>query len=400
MRGVWRELKGLPRPVWLLGWVSLATDAATEAIYPLLPLFLTTVLGAGAVSLGIIEGAAEAANSVLKVAAGRLSDRRARKRPIVIAGYAISSLSRPLIAVATAWPHVLAIRFADRIGKGIRGAPRDALLAGWASVESRGLVYGFHRAMDHVGAIVGPLFATLFLFLYPGRLRWLFGLTIVPGVIAVLLLTRLQEPSATPRAGSAVPRPSAASWRDLPGSLIRFLAVMLLFTLGNSADAFLLLRLADVGVPAAAIPLWWSLLHVVKAGFSVAGGIVSDRFDRRSVVALGWIVYAVVYGAFAWTESRAALMAWFLVYGLYYGLTEGVEKAIVADLAPPQIRGTAFGVYYAVLGIGAFIASVAFGFVWKTYGAPVAFGLGAALALVASLMLFAAVPRAVRAEAV
>jgi sugar phosphate permease len=183
----------LPRPVWLLGWVSLATDAATEAVYPLLPFFLTNVLGASAVSLGLVEGAAEAANSALKVAAGRMADRSKAKRPIVLAGYALSSAVRPLIAVAQSWTQVLGIRLADRVGKGIRGAPRDALLAGWATPDTRGRIFGFHRAMDHAGAVVGPLAATLFLFLYPGEYRTLFALTIIPGAIAVGLIFLVRE---------------------------------------------------------------------------------------------------------------------------------------------------------------------------------------------------------------
>lgn len=393
MPSVWRELKDLPKPVWLVGWVSLFTDAATEAIYPLLPVFLTQVLGAGALSLGIIEGAAEATNSVLKVVAGRAADRRRRKRPLVILGYSISSLSRPLISIATSWPQVFAIRFCDRVGKGIRGAPRDAMLAGWARPEIRGLAYGFHRAMDHTGAIVGPIIATVFLFFYPGEYRWLFASTIVPGAIAVFLLTRLREPEVA----VAVDAPAIGSWRALPGSLVRFFAVVLLFTLGNSTDAFLLLRLSDVGVAAAYIPLLWALLHVVKASFSVAGGRMSDRFDRRRVVALGWVLYAVVYGGFALTDSPGALITWFLIYGLYFGLSESVEKAIVADLAPVHLRGTAFGLYNAMLGIGALIASVAFGLLWNIYGAPVAFATGGALALLASVLLVTIVPRRVAA---
>ena len=188
-----RGLFGLPRPVWLLGWVSLATDSATEAIYPLLPFFLTTVLGAGAVSLGIIEGAAEAVNSLLKIWSGRVADRRPSRRPLVLAGYSISSLVRPLIAVAQAWGYVLAIRVADRVGKGIRSAPRDAMLAGWATKETRGSVFGFHRSMDHAGAVLGPLLATLFLYFYPGSYRTLFALTIIPGAIAVALIFFVRE---------------------------------------------------------------------------------------------------------------------------------------------------------------------------------------------------------------
>src|SRR5919197_4883098 len=188
-----RLLFGLPKPVWLLGWVSLATDSATEAIYPLLPFFLTRVLGAGAVSLGIVEGAAEATSSILKILSGRIADRSKRKRPLVLFGYSVSSLARPLIAVATNWPQVLAIRVLDRVGKGVRGAPRDAMLATWATATTRGKVYGFHRAMDHLGAVVGPMLASLFLWFYPGEYRTLFALTIVPGAIAVGLIFLVPE---------------------------------------------------------------------------------------------------------------------------------------------------------------------------------------------------------------
>ena len=387
---------GFPRAVWLLGWVSLATDSATEAIYPLLPYFLTHVLGAGTVSLGLIEGAAEATNSILKIWSGRAADRRRRKRPLVLLGYAISSLARPLIAAATSWLQVFTVRVFDRVGKGIRGAPRDAMLAVWATPSTRGKVYGFHRAMDHAGAILGPLMATAFLFVFPDRYRTLFALTIIPGAIAVALILLVPESDvvkpATGEGSRNIVEHPGGNQTPLPRTLHKFMAVMALFTLGNSTDAFLLLKLTDAAGSAEWIPLCWAALHVVKASTSIAGGSWSDRVGRRTVIALGWLIYAVVYAGFAATSGLTGLIAWFLVYGLYFGFSEGTEKALVADLAPADRRGFAFGVYNAVQGLGALAASVVFGLIWSAYGAAAAFGLGAALALVAAMLLFLVVP--------
>jgi len=395
--------------------VSLATDAASEAIYPLLPFFLTQVLGAGAVSLGIVEGAAEAANSVLKILSGRLADRSRAKRPIVIAGYALSSAVRPLIALARSWTHVFTVRLVDRIGKGIRGAPRDAMLATWATPTTRGKVYGFHRAMDHAGAVVGPVVASLFLWFYPGEYRTLFALTIIPGAIAVLLIFFVREEGvesgyvvsafrrtvdapgvpAAPKPHSAeggrrtVPGASGRSAGEpLPRQLKLFLVVLTLFMLGNSTDAFLLLKLTDVAGGVQFVPLMWSALHIVKATVSIIGGSWSDRVGRRAVIAIGWLVYAAVYAGFAISTSLIALLAWFLLYGFYFGFAEGTEKALVADLAPPSRRGFAFGAYTAVQGLGALTASVVFGVIWSAAGPAAAFGFGAALALIATVLLF------------
>jgi MFS family permease len=244
----------LPKPVWLLGWVSLATDAATEAIYPLLPFFLTRVLGAGAVSLGILEGAAEAVNSILKVASGRLADRSQRKRPLVLFGYGVSSIARPFIAITTTWTQVFLVRVLDRVGKGVRSAPRDAMLAMWTTPTTRGKVYGFHRSMDHLGAVVGPALASLFLWFYPEQYRTLFALTIVPGAIAVALIFFVPEgevrlkPDTTYEKASVVESPVAPGSsrsperQKLPREFTAFMLVLTLFTLGNSTDAFLLLH--------------------------------------------------------------------------------------------------------------------------------------------------------------
>lgn len=378
-----------PRSVWLLGWVSLATDSATEAIYPLLPFFLTQVLGAGAVSLGVVEGAAEAVNSLLKILSGRAADRSPRKRPLVLFGYGVSSLARPFIAITTNWTQVFIVRVLDRVGKGVRGAPRDALLAGTATSQTRGAIFGFHRAMDNLGAVVGPLAATAFLFFFPGRYRTLFALTIVPGIATILLILLVRENGAEVQraAVQGAPLHSAPVHRP-PRAFVAFMIVLTIFTLGNSTDAFLLLKLTDAAGSPNYVPLLWAALNLVKAAVSLFGGAWSDRIGRRRVIALGWLVYAIVYAGFALSVSLAALVAWFMVYGFYFGFAEGTEKALVADLAPTEARGLAFGIYTAVQGVGALAASVLFGVLWNAFGAAVAFGAGAALALVATALLF------------
>jgi MFS family permease len=383
----------LPRPVWLLGWVSFFTDTASEMIYPLLPLFLTRVLGAGAMSLGVIEGVAEAANSVLKIVSGRLADRSGAPKRLVLAGYGLSSLIRPVIALATMWLHVLVLRFIDRLGKGIRTSPRDAMLATFADSSSRGRVFGFHRAMDHAGAVMGPLLASAFLYFRPDDYRTLFALTIVPGIAVLVVLWRVPDTRRPPAAGFEHATrdqdvPSVGRHRPLAPEFSRAMAVIFLFSLGNASDAFLLLRFADVGVTAFWIPLLWSAIHVVKTASSFYGGQWSDRLGRRQVIGAGWIVYAGVYAAFAVTASPTALVIVFLVYGLYFGLTEGVEKAWVADLAPAEGRGNAFGIYNATIGIGALAASLLFGFIWTHISPPTAFLTGAGFAVTATALLY------------
>jgi MFS family permease len=377
----------MPRPVWLLGWTSLFNDAATEMIYPLLPVYLSRVLGAGALSLGIIEGVAEAVNSLLKVVSGQVSDRWTRRRPIVIAGYLLSTAARPFIAATTTWTQLLLIRSLDRMGKGIRGAPRDAMLARFAPVSARGRVFGFHRAMDHAGAIVGPLIASGLLWFAPGEYRLVFGLTMIPGAVAVALLFVVPEAPA-PRTMDADPRASGSVYPStLPRRLWAFLGVLLLFSLSNSADAFLLLRVSEALGSATYIPLLWSVFHIVKASLSTWGGALSDRLGRKRAIVVGWWVYAIVYVGFATAVSAGALVAWFLVYGVYFALTEGAERALVADLVSADRHGTAFGVYTATLGVGALAASVLFGALYEEFGAGVAFGTGAAFAAAAASLL-------------
>jgi MFS family permease len=418
--------------VKLLGYASLFTDAATEAVYPLLPVFVTRVLGGSPRSLGIIEGAADATASVFKLLAGRWSDRTGRRKPFVLAGYTIAGLVRPLIALAATWHHVFAIRLADRVGKGLRGAPRDAMLDALAPEGQRGRVFGYHRAMDHAGAVLGPLLATLFLYFAPGTYRTLFALTIIPGVLAIVMLRFVPETVGSGRAGRLGQDGNPASAKSpsetnqpyqthptnqtyppdqthqtyqtdptypthqtyqatpLPQPLKRFLMILAVFTLGNSSDAFLLLRLSDAGLATSLLPMAWAGLHVVKSGLSTYGGALSDRFGRHRLIIIAWLLYAVVYAGFAVTTRLIPLLAWFLIYGVYFALAEGSEKALIADLMQDSSsQGTAFGWYNAVLGFGALAASLLFGFLWESFGPSAAFYTGAALAITASALLAA-----------
>lgn len=378
--------------LWL-SVVSFLNDAASEMIYPLLPLFLTATLGAGAAFVGLVEGVAESASSLLKLASGWMADRSGRRKPLVAWGYGIAGVARPLIAAAAAPWQVLAVRFADRVGKGLRSAPRDALLAESVAPERRGRAFGIHRAADHAGAVAGPLLAAGLLLLMPGRIRTVFALAIVPGLVTLaVVLWKVREP---PRAAAATPRaapPPLPRLRELGPVLPRYLGVLVLFTLGNASDAFLLLRAAELGVPVAMVPVLWGVLHVSKTAWSIAGGWWSDRVGPRAAIVAGWLVYAGVYAAFAGAGTQWHAWALFAVYGLFFGLTEAPEKALVAGLAPPGVRGSAFGAYHAAVGIAALPASVVFGVLWQAFGPDAAFLTGAALALAAALLLPFAVP--------
>ena len=381
----WR--KGLTRNVVILGFVSLLNDAASEMIYPLLPVFLTAVLGAGPAALGVIEGIAESTASFLKLYSGYLSDRVRRRKHWVVAGYALSNVIRPLIALAGSWSQVLALRFSDRVGKGLRTSPRDALIADSTPLEHRGAAYGFHRAMDHGGAIVGPLLATGLLLIFPGRIALVFLLSFIPGTLAVLLLLAGLRERERATAGATGRFELATAWDEMPGVFRKYLAIVLLFTLGNSTDAFLLMRAQGLGVPVALLPVIWVVLHIVKMAFYLPGGMLSDRMGRGRIIVAGWVVYALVYAGFAAADRHWHAWALFAVYGIYFGLTEGVEKALVADLAPAHLRGSAFGLYHLAVGFGALPASLLFGLVWERFGAAYAFSMGAGLALLSSLLL-------------
>ena len=374
------------RNVLALGAVSLLTDFSSEMIYPLLPVFLTTTLGAGPAALGIIEGVAETTASVLKLASGVWSDRIGRKKPLVVAGYGLSAAMRPLVGFTTAWGHLLAVRFSDRIGKGIRTSPRDALIAASAPAAERGRAFGFQRAMDHLGAVIGPLAAFLLISGAGLSLRTVFFLSAIPGAAAVAaLLFYVKDPN--------VPAPRTAGGRSgrgtLPPAFRRYLMIVCLFTLGNASDAFLILRSVESGIPVAYVPLLWGAFHVVKSALSTPAGALSDRWDRRKIVVAGWVVYACTYAAWGVVSGPVWMVVLFLVYGMYAAATEGVERALVADFVPAERRGTAFGWFHLVVGIGALPASALFGVLYSWRGAKAAFGVSAALAIAASLLLLA-----------
>lgn len=372
--------------VLALGIVSLLTDASSEMVIPLLPLFLTTVLHAGATSLGLIEGAAEATAALLKLWSGHRADRTGRRRPLILLGYSISSLARPVVALAMAPWHVLAVRVVDRVGKGIRSTPRDALLSLSVAPSERGAAFGFHRAMDHAGAILGPLLAIGVLAAFPGNLRLVFALAAVPGLLAVCAIFALVR--ETP--GSAAPRPAGLS---PPGPhLRRLLLPLALFTLGNASDAFLLLRVAEAGRSPLELPALWMAFHTVKVATSLAAGRWSDRVDRTLSIGAGWLVYSGVYAGFAFAEGPIAHAALFVVYGAYHGLTEGAEKALVADLSSEDGRGAAYGWHAMTTGLLALPASVAFGVLWDAFGPQVPFLAGSALAVTAAAVLAIARP--------
>lgn len=374
----------LPAEIWRLGWISFFTDLATEMIYPLLPGFIMRLRGGTPFVVGLIEGVAEAVNSIFKVWSGRRSDRTGARKPLMAFGYTVSSLTRPIIAVAAAWWHVFALRFVDRFGKGLRGAPRDAMLAAFAPPGRKGAVFGFHRAMDHAGAIAGPLVATAYLAARPEDYRGLFALTLVPGLIVIALVWTTKEPA---RAETAAVDRRDLRWRVLPAETRRFLLVLLFFSLGNSTDAFLLIKLEASGVPVVWLPMAWAGLHVVKSGSSAAGGVLADRVGYRAPIIVGWILYASIYAGLAFATSTLIVVSLFLIYGVFFGLTEGPEKALVADLSPDELRGTAFGFYNASLGLGMLAASVLFGAVWVSISPAAAFLTGAGIALAAAALL-------------
>jgi MFS family permease len=382
------ETTKLGRNVLALGAVSFFTDVASEMMYPLLPLFLATVLGASASFIGVIEGAAESVASLLKLASGWWSDRANSRKGLVVAGYAIASIVRPFTAATSSAAQVLGIRVTDRVGKGIRSTPRDALIAESVDPSMRGRAFGFHAAADNAGAVVGPLVAFGVLYQWHTPLRTVFWLTAIPGALAMLVLWLFVRDVPHRGEASCPPKMFGA---DLPGRFWGYLAVVFAFTLGNSTDAFLLLRAQQLGVPIFLAPILWALLNFIKSATGTYGGGLSDRIGRRPLIVGGWLLYAAVYLAFS--LAHAAWQAWalFAIYGVFYGMTEGTEKAMVVDIVPSHRKGTALGWYNLAIGIGALPASLIFGAIWDRVGAPAAFGFGASMALIASLgMLFAA----------
>src|SRR5574337_392363 len=381
-RGV--RLFGLSRNVVALGLVSLLTDVSAEMIYPLLPLFLTTVLGAGQTFIGLVEGIAESAASLTKLGSGWLSDRLGRRKGLVVVGYTLSTISRPFVALAlTPW-HVLMVRFTDRLGKGLRTPPRDALIAASTDVAIRGRAYGFHRSMDHLGAVGGPALAYALLLLLGDQLRTLFLLAAIPGILSVLILTLKVRDFPVDSAQAAT---EARRQTGLDAQFTRFLLVVTLFTLGNSSDAFLLLRAQEVGIAAIHLPLLWMFFSLVKAATGLPGGILSDLRGRRGAIIAGWLVYALAYLGFGAASQPWHIWVLLGFYGLYFGLTEGGERALIADLVPADRQASAFGLFHSCIGIAALPSSLLMGYLYQTFGAGPAFTVGAALAGLAALLL-------------
>jgi len=372
--------------VILLGIVSLLNDSASEMIYPLLPVFLTATLGATPLVVGMIEGAADALASILKLGAGWISDRLPRRKPLIVTGYALAAISRGWIAVAGRWPSVLAARLLDRTGKGIRSAPRDALIADVTPPESRGRAYGFHRALDHTGAVIGPLMALLFLDALHVPMRQVFMIAVIPGAIAVvLLLFALREQRRETAESSELTKFRGS----LPGQFWYALGAISLFSLANSSDAYLLLQAHIAGVSTAMLPALWAAHHVIKALFSTLAGASSDTAGRRKLLVAGWLSYALIYFAFPYSHRTAVFFVLFILYAIPFTLSEGAERAWISDLVPADARGKSFGIYYLANGLFVLAGTAIFGELYEHVSPRAAFHTGAALAIAAAVAVVA-----------
>ncbi len=385
--------------VFFLGVVSFLTDVSSEMIFTLVPLFLSNVLGAGAAVIGLIGGLTESADSIFRIFSGWFSDRIGKRKRLAVAGYTISTIAKPFMLLASSWGMVLGVKFGDRIGKGIRTSPRDALIADSAPCEERGKCFGLHRTMDTAGAVVGLAIAALIIYLVQGgglsldlkTYQWMVLIGTIPAALAVMILVRfVKEKAHLPAPG--IPRPSLNLFQLVAGFDTRFkifLAVMVLFTLGNSSDFFVILRAQNLGSSVLNIALMLVLCNATYAAVSLPAGRLSDRLGRRRVIALGWGVYALVYLGFAMTTQLWQVWLLFAGYGVYYGIVEGAARAFVADLVPEEKRGTAYGLYHGAVGLTLLPASLIAGWLWQAYSpaTPFLFGAGLAGAAVIGMML-------------
>jgi len=388
--------------VFALSLVSLLNDTSSEIIYPLLPTFLALTLGATPFAIGLIEGFAESVAALLKLFSGYLSDKFNNRKFPVFLGYSLASLARPFLAFAGSWQQVLAVRVTDRVGKGIRGTPRDALLADSVPPEKRGLAFGFNRAADHLGAVIGPICAFVLLYFLASNpeeptardYRQIFLFASIPVALGLFVIVFfVKETPHEDLSKNAAVTPIKLSLKEFDGNFKRFLIVIAVFTLSNSTDAFLLLRAEQSGIPAAVLPLLWMVLHISKVLFSLIGGDLSDRIGRKTMIFSGWIVYALVYTGFAFVNSPWQAWVLFIIYGIYFGLTEGVEKALVADLVAPEKRGTAYGFYNLAFSITVLPASILFGLIWDRLGATPAFLISASISVCAAILLLTIKPK-------
>ena len=379
-----KTILALPRTVWLIGLISLVNDSASEMLYPLMPLYLASVLMAGPKALGIIEGIAEATSSIFKLVSGVIVDRTKKAKPWIVLGYTLAGIGRPLIAIANSWVWVLAIRFTDRMGKGLRSSPRDALLAESVNENQRGVTFGLHRSMDNAGAVIGPLLAALFLSMGV-PLKDIFLWAIVPAVITVTLALCIQEPKR-----EAVPQASQFSWslEGMPGQFKRYLVVAGIFALANSSDMFLLLRAREAGVPQEQIPLLWAAISLITTVFGTPLSALSDTFGRKRFILIAWIAFALFYICMGLPGiSIYQIFALFGVYGLFKAATEGVEKALVADMAPKGLAGTAFGWFNLITGLMLFPASFIFGWIYESVAPLYTFLFSGGCALIAFILM-------------
>jgi MFS family permease len=382
-----QTLRQLPQTVWVLGVVSLLTDISSEMIHSVLPLFLVSQLGAAVLTVGLIEGIAEATASVLKVFSGALSDYLGKRKALTVLGYGLSTFVKPLFFFATSPAWVLVARFGDRVGKGIRVAPRDALVADTTPDAMRGAAYGLRQSLDTVGAFLGPLAAFGLLAIAPQNFRLIFALALIPGILAVsLLVIGIKEPEATTSKSKTNP----LRWEALGllGSPYWFLlAIALLFNLGNSSDAFLLLRAQQSGITAAFVPLTLVVMNITYSLSAYPAGLLSDRLGRLGLLVSGFLLYALVYLGFALVQQSWQIWGLFALYGLHLGLSQGILLALVADTVPNELRGTAFGLLNLVIGIALLPASLLAGYLWEAFGPSTTFMAGSIFALLAILGL-------------
>ena len=388
-----RKVFGLNPNVFFLGIVSLLTDVSSEMIFTLIPLFLFNVLRIGTPIIGLIGGLSESTDAIFRILSGWISDRLGKRKPLAVLGYSISTIAKPFMYLASTWGSVLAIRFGDRVGKGIRTSPRDALVADSVSVEERGKGFGLHRAMDTFGAVLGLAIAAVIIYLVQGgelalslkTYQWLVVVGVVPAVLAVLVLlffVRERRKTSSRDIGSQV------GFKGVGGFDTRFklfLAIMAVFTLGNSSDFFVILRAQDLGSSVVYVVLMLVLFNIAYAVTALPAGMLSDRLGRRRVITLGWFIYALVYLGFALASEAWQIWLLFACYGVYYGIVEGVARAFVADLVPEEKRGTAYGLYHGVVGLTLLPASVIAGWLWQAYSPAAPFFFGAGLAFLAML---------------
>jgi MFS family permease len=388
-----RRFFGFGKNVFIAGFVSFFMDVSSEMIYPLVPLFLSNVLGVNKSVIGLIEGIAESTASLLKVFSGWFSDRIGNRKWLMAAGYGISTLSRPIIAIATGWQHVMGSRFVDRFGKGVRTAPRDTIIAESSEKTHLGRAFGFHRSMDTMGAVVGPALAFFFLGIFSNNYRSVFWLSMIPGAIAVLLIVFfIKEKKKVFIAHSERPN---LTLKHFDWKFKFFVVIAFLFAIGNSSDVFLILRAQQIGVPILMIPVVYLVFNLVYSLSSIPAGIAADRFGRKRVILLGFVLFAVLYYGFAIAKDTSVIWALFAFYGLFMGLTEGIQKAFLATIIPSDFKATAFGVYNTAVGVAMFPASLIGGWLWDHISPSATFYFGAITAGLSAILfvVFIAVVR-------